>query len=66
MAQNIDRDLNQIEEKIVSDISLKRREGEGEGEGGGREIYLAEGGSIFYPLKRCFKLANRYFIYGHI
>jgi hypothetical protein len=64
MAQNIDRDLNQTEGKIVSDISLKRivsdrweRE---------RHTYLVEGGSSFYPLKRCCKLANRYFIYGRI
>jgi hypothetical protein len=39
MAQNIDRDLNQIEGKIVSDISLKRRERErGRERGGERDL----------------------------
>jgi hypothetical protein len=64
MPQNINRDLNQTEGKIVSDISLKRLVTNRWGRE--RDIYLVEGGSSFYPLKRCCKLANGYFVYGHI
>jgi hypothetical protein len=68
MAQNIDRDLNQIEGKIVSDISLKRIVsdswgGERERE---REIFTSLKEGVASTHKRCCKLAKRYFIYGHI